>query len=89
MLADDMGLGKTVQAIAISTYYRREWPLLVICPSSVRLVWAQVCRCPVSIILNGHNLLQGSKYISDIGHFPIKSVNVGMLLILSDYRKCS
>jgi SWI/SNF-related matrix-associated actin-dependent regulator 1 of chromatin subfamily A len=44
MLADDMGLGKTVQAIAISTYYRREWPLLVICPSSVRLVWAQALQ---------------------------------------------
>ena len=42
MLADDMGLGKTVQAIAIATYYCKEWPLLIVCPSSVRLVWAQV-----------------------------------------------
>ena len=42
LLADDMGLGKTVQAVAVACVYRQEWPLLVICPSSVKLVWAEV-----------------------------------------------
>ena len=37
-----MGLGKTLQAIAVMTYYRSDWPLLVVCPSSVRLTWAEV-----------------------------------------------
>ena len=37
-----MGLGKTLQAICVACYYRQEWPLLVICPSSVRIAWAEV-----------------------------------------------
>jgi len=34
-----MGVGKTIQAISIAYLYRRDWPLLVICPSSLRLNW--------------------------------------------------
>uniref|UniRef100_A0A665WW78 SWI/SNF-related matrix-associated actin-dependent regulator of chromatin subfamily A-like protein 1 n=1 Tax=Echeneis naucrates TaxID=173247 RepID=A0A665WW78_ECHNA len=41
LLADDMGLGKTVQAICIAAYYKNEWPLLVVAPSSVRFTWAE------------------------------------------------
>lgn len=43
LLADDMGLGKTIQAICIAAFYRKEWPLLVVVPSSVRFTWEQVC----------------------------------------------
>lgn len=35
-LALQMGLGKTVQAIAVASAYRDEWPVLVIAPSSLR-----------------------------------------------------
>ena len=42
LIADDMGLGKTLQAIAVMSHYQCDWPLLVICPSSVRLTWAEV-----------------------------------------------
>lgn len=42
LLSDDMGLGKTIQAICIAAYYRKEWPLLVVTPSSVRFTWAEV-----------------------------------------------
>uniref|UniRef100_A0A8B9GL79 SWI/SNF-related matrix-associated actin-dependent regulator of chromatin subfamily A-like protein 1 n=1 Tax=Amazona collaria TaxID=241587 RepID=A0A8B9GL79_9PSIT len=41
LIADDMGLGKTVQAICIAAYYQKEWPLLVVTPSSVRFTWAE------------------------------------------------
>ncbi|MEQ2278928.1 SWI/SNF- matrix-associated actin-dependent regulator of chromatin subfamily A-like protein 1 [Ameca splendens] len=44
LLADDMGLGKTLQAICIAAYYRSEWPLLVVAPSSVRFTWAEAFR---------------------------------------------
>lgn len=44
LLADDMGLGKTLQAIALACYYREEWPVLVVVPSSVRFDWAQQFR---------------------------------------------
>ncbi|KAF6116239.1 SWI/SNF related, matrix associated, actin dependent regulator of chromatin, subfamily a like 1 [Phyllostomus discolor] len=41
LLADDMGLGKTIQAICIAAFYQKEWPLLVVVPSSVRFTWEQ------------------------------------------------
>ncbi|XP_070565988.1 SWI/SNF-related matrix-associated actin-dependent regulator of chromatin subfamily A-like protein 1 [Ptychodera flava] len=44
LIADDMGLGKTIQSICIACYYRTEWPLLVVVPSSVKLTWAEAFR---------------------------------------------
>ena len=41
LIADDMGCGKTVQAICTCAYYRADWPVLVICPSSVKTSWKQ------------------------------------------------
>lgn len=41
LIADDMGLGKTIQAIGLAAYYRSEWPLLVVVPSSVRFAWKE------------------------------------------------
>ncbi|KAJ7564591.1 hypothetical protein O6H91_02G024600 [Diphasiastrum complanatum] len=41
LLADEMGVGKTIQAIATAACYKEEGPLLVICPASLRLVWAE------------------------------------------------
>lgn len=42
LIADEMGVGKTVQAIALAACYRCDsWPLLVVCPASLRLVWAE------------------------------------------------
>jgi hypothetical protein len=39
LLADEMGCGKTVQAIAVATYFRDQWPLLVIAPNTLILNW--------------------------------------------------
>jgi len=44
LIADDMGLGKTLQALCVASYYRAEWPLLIIAPSSVRFAWREVSR---------------------------------------------
>lgn len=35
LLGDEMGVGKTIQAIAVSCVYQEDWPLLIICPSSL------------------------------------------------------
>ena len=40
LLADEMGTGKTVQAIALMRHYVPDWPLLVVCPSSLKWMWA-------------------------------------------------
>ncbi|CAH2093175.1 unnamed protein product [Euphydryas editha] len=39
MIADDMGLGKTFQALAVASYYRHDWPLLIVTTSSMRETW--------------------------------------------------
>ncbi|KAE8744020.1 hypothetical protein FOCC_FOCC009304 [Frankliniella occidentalis] len=44
LIADDMGLGKTIQALAIADYYHDEWPLLIVCPSSMRFQWVAEIR---------------------------------------------
>lgn len=41
LLADEMGVGKSVQALAIATCYRDQWPLLVVAPAALRLVWVE------------------------------------------------
>ena len=41
LIADEMGVGKTVQALAVAAAFRSEWPLLIVCPASLRLVWAE------------------------------------------------
>ena len=51
LIADDMGLGKTLQAIAVMSHYRSDWPLLVVCPSSVRLTWAEVINCTPNALI--------------------------------------
>lgn len=39
LLADDCGLGKTMQAIGVAIYYFDDWPLLIVCPASVKFQW--------------------------------------------------
>lgn len=41
LIADDMGLGKTIQGIAIANYFKEDWPLLVVTPSSMRYSWLE------------------------------------------------
>ena len=39
LLGDEMGLGKTVQALGVVSAYRDEWPVMIMCPSSLRESW--------------------------------------------------
>ncbi|TNV86910.1 hypothetical protein FGO68_gene11858 [Halteria grandinella] len=39
LLGDEMGVGKTVQAISLSYLYQRDWPVLIIAPSSLKFTW--------------------------------------------------
>ena len=39
LIADEMGVGKTIQALGIAWLYKDCWPLLIVCPSSLRLNW--------------------------------------------------
>ena len=39
LIGDEMGVGKTIQAIIAASVYMDEWPVLVICPASIKLIW--------------------------------------------------
>ena len=39
LIGDEMGVGKTIQAIISSYAYYNEWPVLVICPASIKNNW--------------------------------------------------
>ena len=59
LIGDDMGLGKTIQALAYIYAQKKERPVLVICPTTMKPVWAAEVRstCPgVS-----YNLVSGRK----------------------------
>ena len=51
LIADEMGVGKTVQAIGLSCLYQKEWPVLVICPSSLKFAWRDEITLWLSEIL--------------------------------------
>lgn len=63
-----MGLGKTIQAISVACCYREAWPVLVICPSSVRLSWraewlrwAELQKDQVHVITHSSKTIKGRK----------------------------
>jgi len=58
LVGDQMGCGKTLEALAIATYYRQDWPVLVIAPSSVKHTW-------VNEMLK-HGILQDKKEVKII-----------------------
>ncbi|XP_055574691.1 DNA annealing helicase and endonuclease ZRANB3 isoform X7 [Falco cherrug] len=83
MIADEMGLGKTIQAIAVSYYYKNEWPLLIVVPSSLRYPWVdemekwipELSPDDISIIQNK----------TDIGRISTSKVTIlGYGLLTSD-----
>lgn len=39
LLADEMGVGKTIQSLALAYIYKHEWPLLIICPPTLKINW--------------------------------------------------
>ncbi|KAI2650516.1 DNA annealing helicase and endonuclease ZRANB3 [Labeo rohita] len=41
MIGDEMGLGKTIQAISVAYVFKREWPLLIVVPSSLKYPWIE------------------------------------------------
>ncbi|AFZ81725.1 helicase family member protein [Theileria equi strain WA] len=43
LIGDEMGLGKTLQALAISAFYSIDWPMMIVCPSSLRFQWRDQC----------------------------------------------
>lgn len=39
LIADEMGVGKTIEALCLCRIYTEDWPVLIICPGSVKYSW--------------------------------------------------
>ena len=39
LIADEMGVGKTIEALCLCKIYSEDWPVLIICPGSVKYSW--------------------------------------------------
>ncbi|KAK2157020.1 hypothetical protein LSH36_200g01004 [Paralvinella palmiformis] len=77
LIADDMGLGKTIQALCIAGYYRREWPLLIVVPSSVRFAWKeQILRWLPSVDEQDISVIVTGKENSTSGYIVIISYDL-------------
>ncbi|MCC6167927.1 MAG: DEAD/DEAH box helicase, partial [Caldilineaceae bacterium] len=79
-LADDMGLGKTLQTLALLLHIKQETgqlpgPVLLICPTSVVLNWAQeAARFTPDLTLlvhQGINRLQGEALLAAVGRVDL------------------
>jgi SNF2 family DNA or RNA helicase len=67
-----MGLGKTLQALCIAYFYRNEWPLLIIVPSSLRYPWIEEMEKWFPDILPEHiNSIESSSDIAYVYTFHV------------------
>ncbi|KAF0972784.1 hypothetical protein FDP41_009033 [Naegleria fowleri] len=41
LFGDEMGVGKTLQGFSTMYYFKQDWPLLIICPSSLKHNWGK------------------------------------------------
>uniref|UniRef100_A0A3Q3G0C0 Zinc finger, RAN-binding domain containing 3 n=1 Tax=Kryptolebias marmoratus TaxID=37003 RepID=A0A3Q3G0C0_KRYMA len=80
MIADEMGLGKTVQAIAVALAYRREWPLLVAAPSSLRYPWVEELERWIPELQPGDiNLVESKSHTVGISSSKVTVLGYGLL----------
>ena len=56
-----MGIGKTIQALAVSTVYRMDWPMLIICPKSLKLTWRDEIKRWLPMYADEINLIENGK----------------------------
>mmetsp|Transcript_175437 Transcript_175437/g.557145 ORF Transcript_175437/g.557145 Transcript_175437/m.557145 type:complete len:1037 (+) Transcript_175437:290-3400(+) len=68
LLGDEMGLGKTAQALVLAAHFPEEWPLLVVCPSSLCRNWADEAAqwLPRSVLGLGESAVQVISKGSDV-----------------------
>lgn len=94
ILADEMGLGKSLQALAMASYYRMEWPLLILTPASMVATWQEQCLRwlpflqpeSVQAMFEGERAASSKKKLSkdsSNGDFEKKSSKACSILILS------
>ena len=77
LLADEMGVGKTIQAISLCYLYREDWPVLIVCPGSMKYLWKGEIQTWLGFKDYRINILNSSKQkISEEAYFYIISYDL-------------
>ncbi|XP_074644008.1 uncharacterized protein LOC141900831 [Tubulanus polymorphus] len=80
LIADEMGLGKTLQALSIAYYYKDEWPVLIVVPSSLKYPWIEeIEKWFPDIHPHDINLIQSGNDVGSIAISPISIVSYGLI----------
>lgn len=61
LIADEMGIGKTIQTIGLCYIYKSDWPVIVICPGSLKYNWNNEIKKWLSLGSNDVWLINASK----------------------------
>ena len=77
LLADEMGVGKTIQAISLCYLYREDWPVLIVCPGSMKYLWKGEIQTWLGFKDKRIHILNSSKQkISEEAYFYIISYDL-------------
>ena len=77
LLADEMGVGKTIQAISLAYIYRDSWPVLIVCPGSMKYSWKGEIQTWLGLKDHRINIINSSKQrISAEAYFYIISYDL-------------
>ena len=77
LLADEMGVGKTIQAISLAYIYRDSWPVLIVCPGSMKYLWKGEIRNWLGLKDHRVNIINSSRQkISTEAYFYIISYDL-------------
>jgi len=72
-----MGVGKTIQAISLAYIYRDSWPVLIVCPGSMKYLWKGEIQTWLGLKNHRINILNSSKQkISEEAYFYIISYDL-------------
>ncbi|OMJ91158.1 hypothetical protein SteCoe_6326 [Stentor coeruleus] len=81
LIGDEMGVGKTIQAIAAAYAYVDEWPVLVICPASIKLNWRdEFLKWVPGLEKKDFYVVKSKKTMKNSAKVWIASYNMAMLL---------
>jgi SWI/SNF-related matrix-associated actin-dependent regulator 1 of chromatin subfamily A len=87
LIGDEMGVGKTIQAIAAAYCYMDEWPVLIICPASIKYNWRdEFMRWIPTLEKKDFYILKSKRTMKNSAKVWIASYNMAMLL---DEMLCS
>ena len=77
LLADEMGVGKTIQAISLAYIYRDSWPVLIVCPGSMKYSWKGEIQTWLGLRDHRINIINSSRQrISSDAYFYIISYDL-------------